>query len=66
MPEGHIKEEYLGDGVYARFDGYHIVLFTQEGTQLFIEDAVFQSLLNYAQAINKFYNMNAFPTEAKP
>lgn len=26
MPDKMIEDDYLGDGVYASFDGYHIVL----------------------------------------
>lgn len=26
-----IQKEYLGDGVYADFDGYHVVLYTHNG-----------------------------------
>ena len=38
---------YLGDGVYARFDGYHVWLSTQEGSDIALEPEVFRSLHDY-------------------
>lgn len=31
MTNGMHFEEYLGDGLYVGFDGYHIVLWTSDG-----------------------------------
>ncbi len=28
---------YLGDGLYCEFDGYHFVLYTQEGNKVFLD-----------------------------
>lgn len=46
---------YIGDSVYAEFDGYHIVLTTNNGygasNTIAIEPAVYQALKQYAQRI---------------
>lgn len=44
--------EYLGDGVYASFDGFHIWLHTSNGVvetnRIALEQAVYGSLVRYA------------------
>lgn len=45
------QPEYLGDGVYATFDGYHIWLSTQEGHRIAVEPAVYMALKAYAQKV---------------
>jgi hypothetical protein len=35
------KPVYLGDGVYAYFDGYHIVIYTHNGIE---DDTVVEAL----------------------
>ena len=44
-------QRYLGDGVYASFDGYHIVLMTHDGIQMTneisLEPKVMGSLYKY-------------------
>ena len=48
MPEGlKVEDRYIGDGVYASFDGYHIWLKTQDGMQIALEPEVYFNLLNY-------------------
>jgi hypothetical protein len=46
---------YLGDGVYAIYDGFHILLYTDEGygptNQIALEDSVFYALLDFAKKI---------------
>lgn len=42
---------YLGDGVYASFDGYQIWLEVGEGIRIALEPGVFSSLLEYAEKI---------------
>lgn len=46
---------YLGDAVYASFDGYHLWLKTHNGIQVLdqiaLEPAVFAALLRYAKTI---------------
>lgn len=62
---------YLGDGVYASFDGYHIWLQTgshreEEATnRIALEPDVFESLLRYRQhLVAKLHAINA--SEAEP
>lgn len=42
-------EEYLGDAVYASFDGYHIWLTTKDGNnqRIALEPSVFHALVDY-------------------
>jgi len=50
------KERYIGDGVYASFDGYQIWLKTPRngGTHLIaLEPAVFAQLIGFAQTFWK-------------
>lgn len=52
MPES-IKppKEYIGDGVYASYDGYHLVLTTEDGISAYnticIEPEVWRALDRY-------------------
>lgn len=52
MSNNEIKDEYLGDGVYASFDGYHICLDLrgqgEAEKRIAIEPAVMDSLVRYA------------------
>lgn len=45
------EKKYLGDGVYVRWDGYHIILTTENGIEventIFLDRRVMQSLINY-------------------
>jgi len=54
-----IKKEYLGDSVYAKFDGYHIVLTTENGfgpsNTICLEPEVLEALNAYNERVNKFY-----------
>jgi len=47
-------EKYLGDGVYANFDGYHVWIWTSDGYRqsepIALESAVFYSLENFFRA----------------
>lgn len=48
------KQAYLGDGVYASFDGYHIWLTTQRALRedrIALEPEVYQSLQIFAKTI---------------
>jgi hypothetical protein len=50
-----IDDVYLGDGVYASFDGYHIVLDLRgqdNHTRIALEPIVMEALVNYRDAIN--------------
>ncbi len=46
-----MTKQYLGDGVYADFDGHHIVLTTENGLDITnticLEDQVYHSLVRY-------------------
>ena len=50
---------YLGDGVYARFDGYYLWLYTDNGVTkthpVALEPQVYNHLVDYAA---KHWNMN--------
>lgn len=49
-----MPEEYLGDGVYATFDGYHIVLDLRgqdSTTRIAIEPSVLVNLVNFNKRI---------------
>lgn len=45
------EKRYLGDGVYAHFDGYYIWLTTLEGQQIALEAPVLAALKNYEQVL---------------
>jgi hypothetical protein len=50
----HIADLYLGDGVYASFDGYHIILDLREQdstTRIALEPAVLKWLDRYRQNV---------------
>lgn len=38
------NQVYLGDGVYARYDGFHIVLSTMEGVIIYLDPEVLENL----------------------
>ena len=46
---------YLGDAVYAKFDGYHVVLTTENGIEetnkIYLERAVIENLKAYFDRI---------------
>ena len=47
-----IDDRYLGDGVYASYDGYHIVLDLRaqdETTRIALEPAVFHQLTRFRE-----------------
>ena len=49
--------KYLGDGAYVEFDGYHIVLTTNNGiavtNEICLEPEVFQALIKYEKMLRK-------------
>jgi hypothetical protein len=54
-----IEDRYLGDGVYAHFDGYHIVLDLRQQdstTRIGLEPAVLHALNQFKDDIVKFYD----------
>lgn len=53
-----MKEKvYLGDSVYAQFDGYHIVLTTENGmgvtNEILLEPQVYVALIDYATKLGE-------------
>jgi hypothetical protein len=53
-----VPKVYLGDGVYAEFDGYHVLLTAESGirvgrNEIFLEPAVLDSLGLYVDALKK-------------
>ena len=53
MPDDESKFTYLGDGLYASFDGYQIELransMTMPTDKVFLEPSVMRSLIKYAE-----------------
>lgn len=49
------EETYLGDAVYASFDGWHIVLRTGDGNNqiIYLEPSVYAALLRYVETLRK-------------
>lgn len=46
------EESYIGDGVYATFDGYHILLRADEN-RIGLEPEVMDRLFNYEERLKK-------------
>lgn len=44
------QKTYLGDGVYAEFDGHQILL-TTESAAIWLEPEVFANLVEYAKTV---------------
>ena len=48
---------YLGDGLYADFDGYQIELFATDGihvtNKVYLEPKVLENFLNYVKVVRK-------------
>lgn len=61
MSDKHVPAKYLGDSVYASFDGYHIVLTTNNGypddprNRIALEPEVLKQLNDYNKHIYEFY-----------
>ncbi len=55
MTEQDKTKRYLGDGVYASFDGYQVWLETsvqyEDGSKIALEPDVFNALRNYVERI---------------
>ena len=49
------KKTYLGDSVYAEFDGFHLILTTENGcpgapgNKIYLDPSVVQSLLKFIE-----------------
>jgi hypothetical protein len=65
MRDGTTKaESYLGDGLYATFDGWQIILRAPRGDSpdhlVALEPETFKGLVRFAEQINKEYNVQHF------
>lgn len=52
----NVFKDYIGDGVYADFDGYHVVLTTERerGVEtIFLEPAILQALDRYRERLKQ-------------
>lgn len=60
MTTARPQQRYIGDGVYASFDGYQIILETQNGhettNRIALENEVLQELDQYRQYVIEFYS----------
>lgn len=49
------EKRYLGDGVYAEYNGFHIVLIIEDEEgfrrEICLEDSIFYALLDFAKKI---------------
>ncbi len=57
-----IKDRYLGDGVYASFDGYHIILDLRaqdSTTRIALEQEVMNELVRFETDIHKMAEQDA-------
>lgn len=52
-----MNKDYLGDSVYAQFDGFNVVLTTENGTlpsnTIVMEPAVIGALIRYIERLKK-------------
>lgn len=53
-PELPSTTSYIGDGVYAQFDGYNIILYTLEGMKIYMDPIVAVAMREY---IKKVYSI---------
>jgi len=46
-------KQYLGDGVYVTYDGYHLILTTENGIEttntIYLDSVVYSALLKYVE-----------------
>jgi hypothetical protein len=53
----NLEKQYIGDGVYADFDGYTVTLTTENGTgitnTIYLEPEVLQELEGYVNRLRK-------------
>ena len=51
------KPEHLGDAVYARFDGYYLILTTSDGATttnvVYLEPLVYSALVDYVNRLRE-------------
>ena len=50
-------KQYIGDGVYADFNGFHVVLTTENGisvtNEIYLEDVVMAALLDWHERLQE-------------
>lgn len=55
-----MEKEYIGDGVYVDFDGYNIVVTTENGIAttniIYLEPAVCSNLFKYIETLKEKHN----------
>jgi len=60
-----ITQTYLGDGLYAEFDGFQLCLFASNGeartNEVYLDNHVWASLLEFVKRLD----VPAFPSERK-
>lgn len=53
---------YLGDAVFAAYDGYHVVLTTENGiaitNEIYLEPHVYQALIKYVEQLKMNHDIN--------
>jgi len=56
------NKRYLGDGVYVSYDGYHIVLTTEDGVSVqntvYLDSDVMVAFKNYIDNLSSFIVMH--------
>lgn len=65
------NKQYLGDSVYVDFDGYNLVLTTENGmgpsNTIIIEPPVYYALVRYAESLReKAQELQRVPIEEAP
>lgn len=54
---GEVVKQYLGDGVYAQFDGFAVVLTTEDGVRVtntvVLEPEVYSALVEFVERLEK-------------
>ncbi len=60
-------KQYLGDAVYADWDGYHVILTVSDGVydtdRILLDDQVMEQLINYYERLNPKDNASGSNTE---
>jgi hypothetical protein len=56
------KKTYLGDSVYSEYDGYHIVLTTENGSPtptniIFLDDSVITNLIAHINRVSSYLDI---------
>jgi hypothetical protein len=66
-PAAFCNETYLGDAVYASFDGYQIWLRTGDGNdqRIALDPDVYSALTRYVQALKRGAQSGAAATESE-